>query len=1251
MYIRSEKSRRPAGYKLQPQQRNEILDTIYGAIGSGIQGLGLVLDTPGAMLRGLLAKGDPLTGVFSDFNKRVSGTDLLESYGVRTPKKIFGSPFLGNAAKFTTGLATEIALDPMWLLGSGLNAATKAGRVLGKTQYADDVARIWQRKNIDTALDAMRKKGDFSMADTALADPVALELAAADDLIRQTRTGRVVADRLQESNVPFTRGMREVAPPVGPRRAMSDLTLRDVVKYAGETGLTKEAQGAASAKALQELDLAARTGGFLRSPTTFEEIADLPLAGSLRVGAFDASKVFNPAAGKEYLDFIDSLGARVKYSAPVVRAASYLQKDAGEATTLAGQLQSLRRAQVSRPIKEQMNVRIADHTRIAKTANEQFKADEVVRRQVGADDLFSPKATAMLQRIAEDVPNSTDTFALAKIPALRAWADSWGSIRKELLDAKEKLGIEVDDFTTDHFGVAWSPRVAEEADFTDMPSGASVRNRAFGVQEDSDLARTIRSPGGAAEVGELSLDPMVGKFINARKLGHGPSQRDMKDWLVKELSKRHGPMIRQKLKEPAVDGSEYAYKLTRKSKEASRKAGEDVEIWMSDKQVDNIIGLFKRMDPEYHKRGIPLFSTSPVKAQQRGMRKAAEVIGNAEFVYETLADNAVRQFRRTIPGDTNRTMEDALSRVTKQLGLAKKLEEKFAGGVEGIAGVDVEQVVRPADSVVKNLKERMLRLIAPNDPSMTLDAIDLKQFSIPESVVNTLTDRISSYTDPVVKKQTSNFLNSFTALFKNSVLAKPARFVRDFYSNGVSIFFETGSVPETLKGMNAAIKIINGEPEKAFAYLKKIPQFQGSRFRTINDITDQIARDSSEHQLLGGLASSDLFNQNNVLSIAEYYPGAIPKKVFSSYNPLSALGKDSIVGGSIRPDPSRTWRGFGEDLLTTRGVNFFGKKTPTSTRNPFFKASEDVGDTVDSFARLGGYLALLSQGNSPAQAAKRMKRALVDYSTLTNYEREKLVKFWLPWWSYNSRMGAYIAGQLARDPGGNVAQVIRGYSNLGEFNDENYVPTSLRDRVGIKIGNPSSDVERYFTNIDLPFGGLNIYQPSRDNPLIPDVQGTVRNIALQLGPIPRSLMELGSGIDTFTGRPLKEADTTANRVAKSLGLTRGLSPVQKIALSNAPLVSLLEPFVRPFTDDRLTRTEQLKKFLMNYNTGFKFQDVDAKYRLRDQLRQAAPLLEEFTRTFPVEYVPEENKQTLTPAEEMLLNFTNDTRKMLREINR
>lgn len=146
-------------------------------------------------------------------------------------------------------------------------------------------------------------------------------------------------------------------------------------------------------------------------------------------------------------------------------------------------------------------------------------------------------------------------------------------------------------------------------------------------------------------------------------------------------------------------------------------------------------------------------------------------------------------------------------------------------------------------------------------------------------------------------------------------------------------------------------------------------------------------------------------------------------------------------------------------------------------------------------------------------------------------------------------------------------------------------------------------------------------------------------------------MELGSGIDTFTGRPLKEADTTANRVAKSLGLTRGLSPVQKIALSNAPLVSLLEPFVRPFTDDRLTRTEQLKKFLMNYNTGFKFQDVDAKYRLRDQLRQAAPLLEEFTRTFPVEYVPEENKQTLTPAEEMLLNFTNDTRKMLREINR
>ena len=92
-----------------------------------LSGIGTVLDTPGAMLRTGLAGENPFAAVF-DTDKRVSGRDLLERYGLAGENTDQGwIPDMGDLG----GFAAEMLLDPTNLIGGGLLA-----RLMGKAGKA-----------------------------------------------------------------------------------------------------------------------------------------------------------------------------------------------------------------------------------------------------------------------------------------------------------------------------------------------------------------------------------------------------------------------------------------------------------------------------------------------------------------------------------------------------------------------------------------------------------------------------------------------------------------------------------------------------------------------------------------------------------------------------------------------------------------------------------------------------------------------------------------------------------------------------------------------------------------------------------------------------------------------------------------------------------------------------------------------------------------------------------------------------------
>lgn len=120
------------------EEKSSLLHQLATAGGSGLAGLGWILDTPGAMVRGGLSGGPmkALSALWDTTDERVDGRELLRQYGMVGEDDTWGN--------FAGGLASEVLLDPLTYASLGLNqflgkgAKTAAGAVTQKAGLLDD---------------------------------------------------------------------------------------------------------------------------------------------------------------------------------------------------------------------------------------------------------------------------------------------------------------------------------------------------------------------------------------------------------------------------------------------------------------------------------------------------------------------------------------------------------------------------------------------------------------------------------------------------------------------------------------------------------------------------------------------------------------------------------------------------------------------------------------------------------------------------------------------------------------------------------------------------------------------------------------------------------------------------------------------------------------------------------------------------------------------------------------------------------
>lgn len=910
----------------------------------------------------------------------------------------------------------------------------------------------------------------------------------------------------------------------------------------------------------------------LGSAQEYERLKGQTLGGLFGLNVGPVNVAFKPPGADKALDAMDYLGARARFSYPGRVATGLFSKASGGAVDTGEQIASLR-ANALEDIYRGRGLTEATRHNLLLT---KVALPEAAKKLLGAETLYSPQGNDMLVRLVEGHGTATDKQILAMTPGLQPWLDSWQNISNRQFAERNSLGL-TGNFYKDEYGTKYNPRYGDEFAFDEAEQGTGRLLYDASEAESYGRRAHLKTPGGTDDLRQISLLPEI---IEYSKPNSGVTDEQAATVIMNWFKNKYPT-------EAIGDPVQRVVNETTGATAASPNA-----------QVLKIARTMVRRAQDLPE-GVPVFAAHPANTQARRIVGHEVNKSRAIFLLESLSEAAVEGAK------------------TQQAGRYRNLAESWdeIGKRAGFQNSDNKVTAEAAEALKRSISTAT---------GIPVGEIDLTKYSVPERVVRRLQKVADFYATPAAQKEVSGFLDGWTKLFKGFVLATPRRFVRDAYSNAVSGFLETGNAPKQLAAMYNASKIVNGDYAGAMGALRTIPRYTGLSDEAIKDA---FIMDVGGNGVLSGLQSSELLSSARSGEMGQLIPGSTPISIAKGLRELVPDSTTSVgrvasnftkIAGVLDPI---------ESLKTGRLA-----VTNYDTLNPILRASSTINDTVDSVGRLGTFIHLLQQGVSPAEAADRVKRALVDYQSLTLTER-KWMRTIFPWWAYNSRIGKYAAESLMERPGGAYGQMIRASNTVQASDEDNYITEQLRQKFAVRmpdaltdmLGLTQPDTKHYITDIDLPgIDVLNLLDPY-------GAQGTMNNLASQMAPPMQGFMSLATGRDLFFDRPLDETKTPVDRVYTALtGDQRGMSPTAKVLAGLIPGTQVPMAFFGTLADPRIESFgARLAKAGLNVSTGFKVNTQSAGQELQEIDRQAGRVLDPITFTFQKTYIPEELKRTMS----------------------
>lgn len=1023
------------------------------------------------------------------------------------------------------------------------------------------------------ALKAMRTAGGVNMLDDAAR-------IASKRLIQNKELGSDFAQNALKSwRDNFGKGVDDLTdadllarPIAGPRQSKRMLNVEDIVQGQDPSQIQK---------AIDDFNL--------QRGVDFDELRKQPLTYDVGIGLPFSDHVltgFNLPGGQNLAKGMDRAGQILRWTGPGRYANAAFNRDTFGATDEAGQI---------------VGKEVADSLRQGEAVGRR-RANDALQTM---DNPFSQDIGASMRRILDGVPTQADTQLLQQRPDLQRFVELWqGSggrpgMAAEYLARRAEAGMASMPLL-DKFGGTYFPRHVDDMSFLDKisregPGASPAKSRAFSGATGDQQARlkALQVPGGTDFINKLSLDANVA----------GPNR-------IKVTDDDAAAYIKKQIDQ----------EISRRFPQGTLPNGQPVPSYTI-AQAKKVARILRELDPKAIEAKLPMFGGHFTDDFQRYVVGNEKGIALNKTLYDLLGSTAKNIPAGKVPLTPALGQHVAMPAALKRLGLRTVMD----------ATPGASPLMRQVGA-----KAEVLSRLAQRFPGQVNE---LKNVSLDKRMIDRLARIADFYDYPEVQGKWMNLFDGMTRLWKGSILSWPARFTRDWYSGGFSNLVEVGSPGDLLNGYAASRALMQGRFDDLDNVLQMVPKYRGM---TKAARKREFLNDVAAGGLLSGRRSLDTVDAAKAIQTGE----SVADEFLPGMNPRTTIGMQAM--DLLTGNKPLDWRhsSYSELLKNWDRVHHVGLSDPRNVGNPILRWGQKIGDITDSHNRISGFVGLLLQGIDPIEAASRIKAAHVDYSSLTALERETFRKF-MPFWSYSSRMGKYVAGKIWERPGGRYSQLaLRLPQSILSSDEEQYVPESIRSNYGAAVpsslafpfGGSKEGVTPWITSIGLPgVSEINTaslgYGPSGRFDLSQTLWNTGKNLASKmLHPAFKAPIEMISGENLFTKRPIKEFQPAISQIAESAGIPEHSVYGQAIKQAS-PLVDLIPWMPRALqianrlmdTDKIPDLRDRLYQTFVNSTSGLQFQPVGDQARRIDASRNIKEILDEdpLVRSMTQVYVPEE----------------------------
>ena len=1227
-------------------KRSELLDQLGGATKTGANLLLDALSVPGSLIY------DVLEG--KSLGSGSTGADVLDSFGLLPNKKTMG----GWARPLST-FAFEATTDPLNLLTLGGGAASKATRAARAAGIADDATRVASRRLMNDAAKSAKRSGRAASEFIDAAGSYA-------------KSSRQAFEKMGKGLEDITDADLMSRPLVGSRRAARSTTLEDLIKAQGkgaDEAARRSVDDYLKRYNLKSTDIGKQTIG---NDIGFG-LGDWQVAGKFgditrKLGIGDGS--IADAFGDAIAGGLDRTGQWMRWTAGGRAAHAAFNPKVLGAYEEGDQI-------LARAVKASDD--LADKAARHKVAD--------IMQAIPTEG-FTPAVSRAVRSTIEGVASTADKKLVSE-SGLDATVKRLQKEFSDYLEKSGKAGIS-NAKLTDPYGLGYFPRSLD----SNLYEGGRVPvdgNRMTAVNAGDQMARAdaYKMPGGTQQVREISQN----KAIRDKA-----TDEEAAELVYKEANK----LVKDGMPEYTMDSARKLAKDIRATKDGALD-----EVGFFDNNFMEDFSRYARSRERSMGRANLLMdelvaTASTTKASARegtgyiGLQNAAHTLGlKGDGMRDGLLDRlkakgfdvsdlknisidgrTLRRLSRVndfftvpeMPGKVLKFLDD-ITRLWKSSILswnARFTRDRYSG-----AFTNLLEVGSPSDLYRGSVMTQ--RLIQGQFD-------ELSELLVGQSMAS------GKYPD---------YVDAFMASGKS---------VDDYMQNARTGVAAPRYVRELLDAASSGLSAEQGYKKVIESYRNDLAAeglLKGRRIEDIGmEVNGRASGESLRDELLPGATPRTTWGYK----AADLLSGNAPKVAPQTASAELLSGKGYAAGlsnavGAMLPDPKylpmrsavdAAGKGIG-NALDSMGLKGFREGWDASPRkftewlgdnklkDPVLRWANKLGDVTDSMNRLDAYNGLLLQGVSPQEAARRAMAAQVDY-TLTEVERSFFRRL-APFWSFNSRMGYYVAQKIWNKPGGAFTQLgLRLPQTISESAEESgYTPKEIKESYGFNleplrntpgigsivdlIAPTAEGKQSYLKDIDLP--GIDLInlakiQRGADGSIAPlsSIYETSLNAVSGLAhPYIRTGVEQLSGRNLYTDQALSQFEPTLQKLGRRMGV-QPLSAADDILRWTAAAAEQIPHAPRVLQlANRLADSERTPEMsaraiqaLINASSGVKIRNILDDAASMDARREIEAMLNDSPtmRTFESRYLPEELRPYASPEELMLYDLSRVLNKEARD---